>query len=72
MDHVVSDFTPGAVEALITAHHADADLLFVEGQGGMNHTSHAPVTLALRYGAAPDALLLVHNVTRAKIQDVRH
>ena len=34
-------------------------ILFVEGQGGIAHPGYAPVTLALLYGCAPDALVLV-------------
>ncbi len=41
-------------------------MLFVEGQGGIAHPGYAPVTLALLYGCAPDALVLVHLVTRTK------
>ena len=42
-------------------------MLFVEGQGGIAHPGYAAVTLALLYGCAPDALVLVHLVTRTKI-----
>ncbi|HTD35687.1 MAG TPA: DUF1611 domain-containing protein, partial [Candidatus Elarobacter sp.] len=43
--------------------------LFLEGQGGINNPAFAPVTLALLYGGAPDALLLVHSVARDRIED---
>ena len=45
-----------------------ATLLFVEGQGGIAHPAYAPVTLALLFGCAPDALVLVHLATRTKIE----
>ncbi len=35
------------------------DVIVVEGQGSINHPAYAPVTLALMYGSAPDALVLV-------------
>jgi uncharacterized NAD-dependent epimerase/dehydratase family protein len=59
VDCVVSDFATGAVEEIVTAA-ADADLIVVEGQGSINHPAFAPVTLALVFGAAPDAMVLVH------------
>ncbi len=71
IDRVVADFATGAAEALVLdgdRHIAARDgLLFVEGQGGINHPAYAPVTLALLYGCAPDALVLVHLVTRTTI-----
>ncbi len=70
IDRVIADFASGAAESLVTENAPDADLLFVEGQGGINHPAFAAVTLALLYGCAPDALILVHIATRTHIEDL--
>jgi uncharacterized NAD-dependent epimerase/dehydratase family protein len=69
IDGVVSDFATGAIEELVIDEAAaNADLLIVEGQGGINHPAYAPVTLALLFGAAPDAMILVHRATLETIE----
>jgi uncharacterized NAD-dependent epimerase/dehydratase family protein len=68
VDRVVIDFAAGAAEQLVLEGERRArDLLWVEGQGGINHPAYAPVTLALLFGAAPDALVLVHVPARTAI-----
>jgi uncharacterized NAD-dependent epimerase/dehydratase family protein len=70
IDRVVADFAPGAAEQLVLEGERRArDLLLLEGQGGINNPAFAPVTLALLFGGAPDALVLVHNVARDRIED---
>jgi uncharacterized NAD-dependent epimerase/dehydratase family protein len=70
IDRVIADFAPGAAEQLVLEGERRArDLLFLEGQGGINNPAFAPVTLALLYGGAPDALVLVHSVLRDRIED---
>ena len=69
IDRVIADFAPGAAEQLVLEGERRArDLLFLEGQGGINNPAFAPVTLALLFGGAPDALVLVHNVSRTVIE----
>ena len=75
IDRVIADFASGAAEELVLdGAQSDAtgdapELLFIEGQGGINHPAFAPVTLALLYGACPDALVLVHLATRTRVDD---
>lgn len=69
VDRVISDFATGASEQLVLeAARRDPQYVLVEGQGAINHPAYAPVTLALLYGCAPDALLLVADVKRAHIE----
>jgi uncharacterized NAD-dependent epimerase/dehydratase family protein len=69
IDRVIADFAPGAAEQLVLyAAHEGADLIVVEGQGAINHPAYAPVTLALMFGCAPDALVLVCDPQRTRIE----
>jgi uncharacterized NAD-dependent epimerase/dehydratase family protein len=68
VDRVIVDFAAGAAEQLVLyAAHEGADLIVVEGQGAINHPAYAPVTLALMTGCAPDALVLVCDPSRSRI-----
>lgn len=66
VDRVIADFAPGAAEQLVMYAAQDGpDVIFVEGQGAINHPAYGPVTLALMYGSAPDALVMVCDPQRA-------
>jgi uncharacterized NAD-dependent epimerase/dehydratase family protein len=69
VDRVIADFASGAAEQLVLyAAHEGADLIVVEGQGAINHPAYAAVTLALMTGCAPDALVLVCDPRRMRIE----
>jgi uncharacterized NAD-dependent epimerase/dehydratase family protein len=69
VDRVISDFATGASEQLVLQAAArNPDYILVEGQGAINHPAYAPVTLALLFGCAPDALLLVADVRRSSME----
>jgi uncharacterized NAD-dependent epimerase/dehydratase family protein len=68
VDRVISDFATGAAEQIVLeAARRNPDYILVEGQGGINHPAYAPVTLALLFGCAPDALILVVDPKRERI-----
>jgi uncharacterized NAD-dependent epimerase/dehydratase family protein len=70
VDRVIADFAAGAAEQLVLeAARSQPDLIVVEGQGAINHPAFAAVTIALIFGAAPDALLLVCNPQLKMIDD---
>jgi uncharacterized NAD-dependent epimerase/dehydratase family protein len=69
VDRVIADFAAGAAEQLVLyAASEGADLIVVEGQGAINHPAYAAVTLALMTGCAPDALVLVCDPRRSRIE----
>jgi uncharacterized NAD-dependent epimerase/dehydratase family protein len=69
IDRVVADFAAGAAEQLVLyAAHEGAEFIVVEGQGAINHPAYAAVTLALMTGCAPDALVLVADPRRDRIE----
>ena len=68
LDAIRVDFAAGAVEKLVLEAAAEADFLFVEGQGSLLHPGSTAVLPLLR-GTQPTDLILVH---RAQQTAIRH
>ena len=70
VDEVVSDYIAGAAERLVLEGHrraGDGALLWIEGQGAINHPFYSGVTTGLMHGSAPHVLLFVHEPGRELI-----
>ena len=71
VDEVVSDFVAGAAEQLVLEGHrrgGDGAILWIEGQGSINHPYYSAVTLGLLHGSAPHTMVFVHEPGRRLIE----
>jgi len=67
IDAIPGDFMSGQTERMVLdVASMGKDMIFVEGQASLSHPAYGQESLAILYGAWPDAVVLVHDPFRKK------
>ena len=67
IDATPGDFMSGKTEKMVVDVAAmGKDIIFVEGQASLSHPTYGQESLAILYGAWPDAVIIVHDPFREK------
>jgi len=65
IDAIPGDFMSGQTERMVLdVASMGKDIIFVEGQASLSHPAYGQESLAILYGAWPDAVVLVHDPFR--------